>query len=144
MLILGILSATVGPKFFTSKNLTEYTYRSDIITKLRLLQTRAMQQTNNAPANCHRFLINSTRLGVPRHDCDATPTFGSLWVAQSTDVIAELSDNITFSTNATGNTFTFDSMGRPENCNVNACQITVSGEQTLSIIIEKEGYIHAI
>ena len=143
ILILGIVSATVAPKFFNSDNLTEYTYRSDIIAKLRLIQTRAMQQTDGSLGYCHRVLIEGDRLGVPRSDCDNTPSFDATWQATSTDVVVESSDSISFSTTATNNTFTFDSFGRPVNCHANTCTITVTGKQPLIIMIEKEGYIHA-
>lgn len=142
IIILGILSATIAPKFFSSTGLTEYTYRSDVIAKLRLLQTKRMQQTANDLGYCYQILVNAKQLGVPSGDCDDTPSFDTNWQPQATGVIVETADNITFSTNATNNVFEFDTMGRPIDCN-NVCSITITGEQELHIIIEKEGYIHA-
>jgi MSHA pilin protein MshC len=145
IIILGILSVTVAPKFFTAKGFSEYGYRTDVIAKLRLIQIKAMQQTQATPqANnsyCHRVLLTDTKLGTP-DDCDDTPSFDSPWQDSATKVKIADQDNITFSSNITGNSFVFDSMGRPS-CAA-ACKITINGEQTISVQIESEGYIHAL
>ena len=65
IIILGILSVTVMPKFFTSKGFSEYAYRTDVIAKLRLIQTKAMQQTDSDVRFCHRVLVTAKKLGAP-------------------------------------------------------------------------------
>jgi MSHA pilin protein MshC len=139
IIILGILSVTVAPKFFTSKGFSEYAYRTDAIAKLRLIQTKAMQQTNGS--YCHSVLVTSTKLGEP-DNCGISPSFATSWQDSATRLQVDANDNITFSTNITGNSFSFDSMGRPS-C-ATPCTITISGEQSISVQIEEEGYIHAI
>lgn len=138
IIILGILSVTVAPKFFTSNGFSEFAYRTDVIAKLRLIQTKAMQQTNSD--YCHWVLITSTQLGAP-DDCDASPNFTGAWQASATGLQVDASDNITLSSNIAGNSFKFDNMGRPS---CSSCIITISGEQSVSVKIEAEGYIHAL
>jgi MSHA pilin protein MshC len=149
IIILGILSVTVAPKFFTAKGFSEYGYRTDVIAKLRLIQIKAMQQTQVTAEDrsqennryCHRVLLTDKKLGTP-DDCDDTPSFDSTWQDSATKVQIADQDNITFSSNIIGNSFIFDSMGRPS-C-ADACKITINGEQTISVQIESEGYIHAL
>lgn len=138
IIILGIIATTVVPKFFTSKGFSEYAYRTDIIAKLRLIQTKAMQQTNSS--YCHRVLVTSTQLGEP-DNCTSPLSFSSPWQDSATKLQVDSNDNVTFSTNFTGNSFEFDSMGRPS---CSSCTITIMGEESISIKIEAEGYIHAI
>ena len=44
IVLLSIVSATVLPKFLSSKGFEEYTYRDELIIKLRAIQLRTMQQ----------------------------------------------------------------------------------------------------
>jgi MSHA pilin protein MshC len=133
IIILGILSATVVPKFFTSNGFTEYAYRADVIAKLRLIQTRAMQQVNDS---CHQMMISANKLG--KVTCDTPPAYIE---QKATLVVIDNNDNVTFS--PTGLTFSFDSLGRPQGCN-QPCEISISGDQELKVSIEAEGYIHEL
>jgi MSHA pilin protein MshC len=139
IIILGILSVTVAPKFFTAKGFSEYAYRTDAIAKLRLIQTKAMQQTNSG--YCHSVLVTTTQLGTP-DNCSSSPSFATPWQESASKLQIDNNDNITFTTNFSGNSFLFDSMGRPS-CSA-PCTITISGEQSIKIQIESEGYIHAL
>lgn len=143
IIILGILSVTVAPKFFTSKGFTEYSYRSDAIAKLRLIQIKAMQQTGTNNKNCHKILVTAKKLGAP-DDCDANPSFTSNWNTNPLAIGVEVNENddVTFATDFIDNTFSFDSLGRPISCG--PCNISIIGEETLKIKIEKEGYVHAL
>ena len=136
IIILGILSVTVAPKFFSSKGFSEYAYRADVIAKLRLIQTRAMQQVN---VLCHRVNITEDKLG--KVTCGTLSEFSDQSIQRATVVAIESGDNVTFS--PVGLTFTFDHLGRPQDCN-NPCDITITGEQSLVVRIENEGYIHAL
>jgi MSHA pilin protein MshC len=141
IVLLGILSITVIPKFLDSKGFQEYTYRSDVIAKLRLIQTRAMQQVNTN--YCHRVFVSTTKLGLPdRNNCDDSPTFSGNERDNVVTVEIASNDAVIFTSNATNNTFTFDSLGRPQGCA--PCDITISGEQTLTVRVESEGYIHGL
>ena len=137
IIILGILSVTVAPKFFTTSGFSEFAYRSDVIAKLRLIQTRAMQQVNEP---CHRVKITNKQLG--KIDCGSTATFVDQNLQRATLVSVEISDNVSFSPED----FIFDlnSFGKPFVNDINAkVEITITGEQPLVVVIEAEGYIHA-
>jgi MSHA pilin protein MshC len=141
MIILSILATTVVPKFFTSTGFQEYTYQAEVITKLRSIQLRAMQQTMGS--ECHTILVTNSALGIPQ-DCDLTLADG--WQGENkktdesgtTNVKIETGHEVAFS--PIGLSFSFDSLGRPVGCS--PCVITVLGDSTLTIKIESEGYIH--
>ena len=133
ILIIAIMSTTVIPKFFTSTGFQEYTYQAEVITKLRSIQLRAMQQTNSS--ECHTVLITESALGIPQN-CNLTS--GS-WQNETTSVIVESGHDVTFDVSSGNYSLTFDSMGRPS---CSPCLITVLGDSTLPIKIESEGYIH--
>lgn len=143
IIILGILSVNVVPKFFASNGFSEYSYRSDAIAKLRLIQIKAMQQTGDNNTDCHQVLVTTKKLGAP-DDCDNSPSFTSNWDANllPTGMEIDAQDDISFTTDFAGNTFTFDNLGRPDSCG--PCTISIVGEEILKIKIETEGYIHAL
>lgn len=139
IIMLGIMATTVVPKFFTSTGFQEYTYQDEIITKLRSIQLRAMQQTNISDGTvCHTVVVTEKALGV-REGCDLT----NGWqgenedTGESTTAVKVEHDDVTLA--PINFSFTFDNMGRPD---CNPCSITVSGDSTLTIKIESEGYIH--
>jgi len=140
IIILAIMATTVITKFFTSTGFQEYTYQAEIITKLRSIQLRAMQQTDNS--QCHTVLVIEGALGIPKN-CDLTLADG--WQGEdvlteesaTTNVKVEGGHEVTFAPIAFS--FSFDSMGRPS---CSTCLITVAGDSTLTIKIESEGYIH--
>lgn len=137
IIILGILSVTVAPKFFTSSGFSEFAYRSDVIAKLRLIQTRAMQQVNES---CHRVKVTSKQLG--KVDCSPDATFVDQELQRATVVAVDINDNVSF--RPEGLIFDFNSYGKPFINDVNSkIEITITGEQSLVIVVESEGYIHA-
>lgn len=141
IIMLAIMATTVVPKFFTSTGFQEYTYQAEVITKLRSIQLRAMQQTNNS-TECHTVLVTKSAMGIPE-PCDSTLPDG--WQGENedtdesgtTNVKIEDNHDVTFA--PIGFSFTFDGMGRPS---CTTCLITVIGDSTLIIKIESEGYIH--
>lgn len=141
LIILGILAATAVPKFLSNRGFSEFSYRADVIAKLRLMQLKAMQQTDTSLSHCRQILVTATRLGIP-DDCDGSPSFTSNWKASETGVVILAQDNVSFATSISNGRFSFDAFGRPVGCG--PCNITISGEQTITVRIEKEGYIHAL
>jgi MSHA pilin protein MshC len=145
IILIGILATTVAPKFFTAQGYQAYTYRADIINKIRAIQLRAMQQTSGV--HCHQVLIKPKQIGLPDEDCTAAPAtsdFSSDWQADTAGVEVEAGHAITFT--AEQSRITFNALGQPDgDCgtNVNGCKITINGTETLTIKIESEGYIHA-
>lgn len=137
IIILAILSVTVAPKFFTANGFSEYAYRTDILAKLHLIQTRAMQQVNEP---CHQVMITSKQLG--KASCDTIPVYVNQAMNRATLVTIDSNDLVTL--NPDGLVFRFDNMGKPYTSAGNQqIEITIIGEQTLTVTIESQGYIHA-
>lgn len=149
ILLISILAVSVLPNFTGSDDFEVYSYRSQLISDLRLVQQRAMQQTAlpNTSSNsyCHHLVFEASRYGIPdKLDCTVT-SFPSGWVPDQAGMVVDNQHNIVFSVSgaATANLIHFDSMGRPT-C-ANGCVITVSSAvESVQIRIETQGYIHAI
>ena len=144
IIVLGILAVTVTPKFFSKNGFSEYAYRTDIIAKLRLIQTRAMQQVNSPSATsnkfCHQVQLATKQL--TKVLCSPIAEYADPRQQRATSETIASDDNVTFS--PAGLIFAFDAMGRPSvNGNNRKIEITITGEQALQVIIESEGYIHA-
>jgi MSHA pilin protein MshC len=136
IIIIGILSVNVLPKFLSSSGFEEYTYRDELLTKLRGIQQRAMQETD--AANC-LVSVSATQVS----GCDSNVA------GDTTSVAISNSHNVTFSisSNVNNNAFSFSDLGQPVGCTAAPCEITltvVGEEQSLSIRINQEGYIFAL
>lgn len=146
MILIGILAASAISKFSGSDSFEAYTYRTSLISALRLTQQRAMQQTNNI-AFCHQIVFEANRYGIPdRTDCTIVdlPDFPDEFLPDKTGL--DLSGtSVTVNIDGGGNIVSFDSMGRPGNDCSGGCIINVSSAvETVQIEIESEGYIHGI
>ena len=141
IILLSILSVTILPKFFSSNGFEEFTYQAEVITKLRNVQLRAMQQTDSI--ECHKVLVTSKNLGIPV-DCDVTLTdeqHGAIGGEVGTTHVQIAGDHdVEFDVSDGDYSFDFDGMGRPS---CNPCEITILAETDLVVVIESEGYIHA-
>jgi len=146
MILIGILAVTAISKFSGSDSFEAYTYRTSLISDLRLTQQRAMQQTDNN--HCHQIVFDTNRYGIPdRTDCGVV-NFPNGWQPDYTSVdLNGTRYTVTFSIDGAGNIVSFDSMGRPQaNC-AGGCKINVastSSGESVQIQIESEGYIHGI
>ena len=145
IIILGIMSVTVIPKFFTASGFEEYGYRSEVIATLRTIQLRAMQQTQNN--KCHTVQIVSTgkQLGLlktlePGGGCAVNVLHDDASAGDGpTHVQIDSNHAVTFS----GDSFSFNHLGQPSACTAE-CQITITGaEQSLIVKVNSEGYIYA-
>jgi len=151
IIIIGILSATVLPKFFSSKGFEEYGYRTEIISTLRAVQLRAMQQSESYCVG-----MNSTHLGVvwdnanqritaSSTDCSTPFSFSSAYAESANDTLevkVESNHSVAFTMARGTMPLTFDKWGRPNSCPNNGCLIEITGSDTLSVVIESQGYIH--
>jgi len=153
IILLGILATTAMPKFFNSQGFEEYTYRNEVITTLRAIQLRAMQNTSDE--SCHQIKITSTMLGLTATDasdsagnyCDESTWFDATDIAAGNDgaLTVEIDDahSVSFAiVGASADYFSFDSLGRTVDCPSDPCDITVTGDSSLTIRISDEGYIY--
>lgn len=138
ILLLGIMAATVIPKMSTSSGYAEHGYINEVVTKLRAIQLRAMQNTDDVLAgnvDCRNVTITSKTL-FNDTSCD-------LWGSSSTAVVIDEAD-INFDLNQ-DTTFSFDGWGRPVGCVSSPCVIMINGrEGDLTVHIESEGFIHVL
>lgn len=163
IVLMGILTVTVAPKLFNSNGFDEYTYQAEIVSVLRSAQLRAMQQTQSNNKNCHTVTVTDSQVGLS-DSCNLVRI-----IPGSSDPIeyepTELhvprvinGGDVIFSTNSkngVNSSIIFDSLGKPVDtlgqpavCNdasgqPSTCNITISGAETLTVIVESEGFIHA-
>ena len=141
IILISILSVTAGSKFFSSGGFEEYSYRDEVINKLRAVQLKSMQQTNGS---CNEVLFTNTQMGLPDNAaCTASRSFSANWQPDIRDVEIDSSHGVTFNS-AVIDLLSFDLWGRPlDDCN-GGCVINIVGaESTLNITIESEGFIYA-
>jgi len=142
IVLLSIVSATVLPKFLSSKGFEEYTYRDELIIKLRAIQLRTMQQIQGS--TCQTIQVTPTEIGLLATEIGATCSTD--YTGKSTTITVEHPD-VSFTVSEGLSSFSFSQLGRPVGCIAqNPCMITltISGESELAIEINSEGYIHAI
>lgn len=144
ILLISIMAVTVVPKFLSSKGFEEYTYRDELITKLRAIQLRVMQQTNNS--TCQTIQVNSSVIGLLATTPNAA-TCEAGYAGDTTTTTINDNHNVNFTISEELSSFSFSSLGRPTGCAaITPCEImlTVAGESSLAIKINIEGYIYAI
>lgn len=147
LILVGILAATAASKFMGSSTYEAYTFRTSLISALRLTQQRAMQQTNALNGFCHQIIIENKQYGVPDRTNCAVTTFPVGWQPDYSGLVVDNRYHVTFAIVGGGKVISFDSMGRPQtssSCS-GGCDINISSTvETLKIRIESEGYIHAL
>jgi len=136
IIMIGILATNIIPKMFDSNGFEEIGYQAETVSKLRAIQLRAMQDTSGT--QCLLVYITEKKLGIPDDNC-TPPSFISN-NDQSNTVVKITEQHLSFDDKSGGYSFSFDQMGRPDQSRIISI---VGGEQTLSITIEAEGYIHA-
>lgn len=124
LVILGTLAVTVVPKFFSIESFDAFSTRDRIMTAMRTMQLRAMQNTSEP---CHKLYFTDTQVAPPTPDnCSA-----SIDVINNPDyfvielVSAQTDTRITRkdSNNVTFNSVTFDEFGNPDLDCSNLCRI---------------------
>ncbi|QFI39740.1 type II secretion system protein [Moritella marina ATCC 15381] len=150
IILTGILAATAIPKLIGNDGFEAQTYRDQLVQLLKTVQQQAMSCDDNCRANsggtprtnnlyaCNKVIIDSNRFGIPK-DCGATFPLAGYDVPHLGMSKAE-ADSSSISFNSPLRIIEFDSLGVVSGCT--GCIIEVKGENTLSIRIESQGYIH--
>lgn len=143
IILISIMAVTVVPKFLSSKGFEEYTYRDELIIKLRAIQLRTMQQTNNS--TCQKIEVTSSVVRLLATTLNAN-TCETSDAGESTTVSVKGNHNVSFTISESLSNFSFSSIGKPIGCVATPCEITltVTGESSLAIKINIEGYIYAM
>ncbi|GAC29620.1 pilus assembly FimT family protein [Glaciecola pallidula] len=159
MIILGILAVYAVPKFSGAGGYSEYTYQNRLISVLRNMQIRAMQDSR--PLFCHRINFTNTSSqvafgpassnyasGNELGTCASSIDYSSPeYLRTSATEILEANVLMTaFDGSTSIGAIDFDSFGSPlttaSNCSA-GCTVTFTGVAAAQVCIESEGFIHA-
>jgi MSHA pilin protein MshC len=159
MVILGILAVYALPKFSGASGYSEFTYQNRLISVLRNMQIRAMQDSR--PSFCHRinFINTASQVafgpsssnyasGNETATCATTIDYNSpAYLRTSIDEILDASVSMSVTDGATSiSTIDFNSFGSPStsasNCSA-GCTVTFTGVSAARVCIESQGFIHA-
>ncbi|MFB1035289.1 MAG: prepilin-type N-terminal cleavage/methylation domain-containing protein [Sinobacterium sp.] len=157
LVLLGILSVAVYPRMTGKGGIVEYTYQARLVSALRAMQQRAMQDTRNG--FCFKLAVfsdNNSAFGPPTLDYTvdgatnkaltcanliSTDLDNSHMIATKADM---LDDNVMI-TDAP-NFVQFNNMGCTIDVSGNACstdmRIEIQGKNSIAVCIKSQGYIH--
>lgn len=152
IVLISIMAITVLPKFLSSNGFEEYTYRDELITKLKAIQLRSMQQTSGTTCRQITLETNPSSLGLQNTENNPlTPEVCTAGYAGDTTTVTVINThNVIFTLSGGVSQFSFSSLGRPvavgcgDATTLCVLTLTVVGETSLEIEINREGYIHAI
>lgn len=165
LILLGIVSVSVLPKFFDKSGFAENAYQARLVSALRTMQERAMQDTRNTSNGTGTITNFCYQIGIFR---DADSAFGpsTMNFVDTSDANQLLSctrfidddpeleymtatnnDMLTDDVQVTAgpDQIAFSSMGCPIVGGI-ACassvQVDITGLHTRSVCVESQGYIH--
>ena len=159
IIIIGILAVSAASRF-DSSGFAEYSYQSRLLSALRAMQQRAMQDTRAGYCFQINFDTSDPAFGPPTLSyfndsasehaatCSSTIDFTTAeFLRTSSSEIAN--DGVVMTTSdvniGTLNFIRFDNFGRPLT-NVGSCQVqcrvTFQGQQASAVCLESQGYIH--
>ncbi|EDQ00303.1 pilus assembly FimT family protein [Shewanella benthica] len=134
IILIAILSVVVLPRLMTSSSYSAFTLRDEFISELRKAQLMAM----NNQDRCYRVDVDASGYQLRRFDnntCTGTNRTEAKQAFSGGASLARASDSSdTFNVNF--DTAGISSMGCSGPC------INVIADETLSISIESQGYIH--
>lgn len=146
LILIGILSVSVGGRFFSGSDIDGYSARDLLISHLRRLQTDALN--NAASGGCFAMRLEATRYGPPDlNPCTAAASFSSGYFdGRGHDPYrsALLPSTMGLNVAASGFDLRFDGWGRPGGDCSGGCDLQLTGAVNLTLRIEAEGYIHAL
>ena len=114
IVLIGVLAETAAPRFFTASGYDQIAARDELIQLLRQAQLQSMN--NSAECQIVHFKENQSRIPSSITECAVAVNGEQL--------------------------LSFDSWGRPNNAS-GVITIPLSGESSVQVCIETEGYIHA-
>lgn len=146
IILLGILSATAIPRLIGNRGFEAQTYRDQLQQLLKTVQQQAMNCDATCRASrianpyaCNKVIITADRFGIPTNCGTLLPaTFAAPQLGMS---ITEANGTaVRFSSR----TVEFNLLGINTNNCTNGCDISISisGDQTLLLRIESQGFIH--
>lgn len=166
LVLIAVVAVTAASRFQDDTGYTEFTLQQRLISALRQVQIRAMQDTR--PGFCYRLILttgspaafgpSSTDFSAGNENATCTTTIdttasGYLQASSSEITGKGVSFSATEGFNRTVTYIGFDNLGKPLtnnvvfnqplNCRNAACRLTFTGEESATVCVEREGYIHA-
>ncbi|MGB0892865.1 MAG: pilus assembly FimT family protein [Parashewanella sp.] len=137
IVLIGILSVTVVPKFVGTSSYSAYTVRNDLISKLRQVQQLAINNSDQ----CYQLSINSNGYQTQRanrkgSDCDGAnfSFIGDAYTFPDDVTVTHISNSRSFA-------IPFDTDGRAAQFCRDRC-IRIIADNTTEISISSQGYIY--
>ncbi|MBQ4890828.1 MSHA biogenesis protein MshC [Shewanella sp. UCD-FRSSP16_17] len=144
ILIVGILAVFVIPKLIPESSYSAYTLRNEFISELRQVQIKALNNSDR----CYRITVDSDGYQLTTYSHNINASFAGCVPAQliRTDLkqtfnggaYIELASN-----SSTSFSMDFDNLGRSTLACTGSCFVVVADE-SLTIAMESEGYIHGL
>ncbi|RRJ21372.1 type II secretion system protein [Rheinheimera mesophila] len=142
VLLIGILTVTLLPRFVGKDGVSEFVARDQIVSLLQTVQIRAMQQTSGG---CHNLELSSSVIALQAiNGCVASPD-SAFYFQSSSDSNVTLS-LVSYDGNSVlpSSILSFDANGRPVLPTSSGYRVRISADSILDICVESQGYIHAI
>lgn len=159
ILLLGIVSIVIVPRFSGTSGFAEYAMQKRVVSAMRNIQLKAMNDTRSG--YCYRMIfdLDSTNpqfgpstanylSGQQAASC-ATSIDNSSEAFMRSQVNEIAQEGLILNALDGANSISFiqfDNMGRPStnvsNC-ASTCRISLTGESTAAICVESEGYVYA-
>ena len=159
--LIGVLAVVAGTRLQSRQGYVEFAYQDRLVSALRNMQIRAMQDTRDGFCFQLNFQYGAgSAYGPPSLNYspgNGSATCGAGIASDAPAYLAtigtELNDEGLSLSSTDGSLLNFsyigfDALGRPlnnaANCDTGApCRVTISGETSVNVCIESEGYIHA-
>ncbi|MDP2560726.1 type II secretion system protein [Psychrobium sp. 1_MG-2023] len=140
ILIVGVLSVSIVPRFFTQSEVAHYAIRDQFLAQLRLLQLQAMNQRGV----CKRLVVTTEYFGIePNTDA----TCGSLPSSERRIALGDVVIKPTVGSVTYPFYLHFSSQGLATTDNTglcSGCSVDIVGDETLTVTIESQGFVHAL
>lgn len=172
IIILGVLAVSAYSRFAGKDGVVEYTYQARLISSLRAMQMRAMQDTRDG--YCFQVNLSAAAFGPPdfTHTAPGNPNLAYKLAGSAAEIARTCStaigsltpdylrtngnemaeEGLSLDGIASINHIGFDSLGRPVNNSnpanpvaqcTSGCRIDIKGVTSAGVCIEPQGYIHA-
>ncbi len=141
VLLIGVLTVTLLPRFFGKDGVSEFVARDQVVSLLQTVQIKAMQQTSGG---CHSLEISSSVLAIQAvNGCIAEPDSAFYFSSPDPNVTLSL---VSWDGGSvlTSSILSFDANGRPVLPTSSGYRVRISADSILDICVESQGYIHAI
>jgi MSHA pilin protein MshC len=146
IIIISILGTFAFVRFSGTSGFAEFAFQERLVSALRNIQQRAMQDTAQSGAYTFNFSTSPPAAFPLINGLSVSTDINDDFLSILSEEINEEGVSLSLNGLPSSNVISFDSLGRPQNgamdaC-ANGCVIDFIGEQAARVCIEPEGYIH--